>query len=324
MKTIAVFSQLNDLHGRVVFAALEKRPGVRPLFVATDALFQSGRLSWAENACVGPVIGAHFGIDAPMSEIDVLWWRRVNQPQIGIDTIPDPVAQELVDREWQAATFGIVMDSFPGVFVNNPLADAMAGNKIYQLSVASRSGFRVPKTLVSQIPEKIRAFCHELGGSVIVKKLVGSVQRPLATLLLTLEDLDDDDEIRMCPSIYQERINGDRHLRVCCFGDRVLAAEIKTDILDWRRDMSVDFRPFALESRISDSVVALIKSLGLQMGIMDMMITHDDQLVWIELNPQGQFLFIEGKCGMDITNPFVDFLISQQAAVETPRQSLHA
>jgi hypothetical protein len=48
---------------------------------------------------------------------------------------------------------------------------------------------------------------------------------------------------------------------------------------------------------------------------MDMMLTDDGQLVWLELNPQGQFLFSEAKGGYDLTNPFVDFLVSERSSM---------
>ena len=46
------------------------------------------------------------------------------------------------------------------------------------------------------------------------------------------------------------------------------------------------------------------------MGIIDFMISDDDDLIWIEINPQGQFLFAEALSGLDLKERFADFLCS--------------
>ena len=46
------------------------------------------------------------------------------------------------------------------------------------------------------------------------------------------------------------------------------------------------------------------------MGAVDMKISEEGEPVFLEINPQGQFLFVEGLTGMDLTTPFVDFLTS--------------
>jgi hypothetical protein len=33
--------------------------------------------------------------------------------------------------------------------------------------------------------------------------------------------------------------------------------------------------------------------------------------MWLELNPQGQFLFVEGLTGVDLAGPFSEFLFRE-------------
>jgi hypothetical protein len=51
--------------------------------------------------------------------------------------------------------------------------------------------------------------------------------------------------------------------------------------------------------------------LGLEMGIVDIKETPDGEFVWLEVNPQGQFLFLEGLTGEPLTDYFTDYLINQ-------------
>jgi hypothetical protein len=53
------------------------------------------------------------------------------------------------------------------------------------------------------------------------------------------------------------------------------------------------------------------------MGIVDMKLAPDGEPVWLEVNPQGQFLFLEGLCGMPLTEIFADFLIRQIGSAAT-------
>jgi hypothetical protein len=51
--------------------------------------------------------------------------------------------------------------------------------------------------------------------------------------------------------------------------------------------------------------------LNLRMGIVDMKLTDDGQPMWLELNPQGQFLFLEGLCDMQLPRRFGDFVVNE-------------
>jgi hypothetical protein len=48
------------------------------------------------------------------------------------------------------------------------------------------------------------------------------------------------------------------------------------------------------------------------MGIIDMKLDSDGRPVWLEVNPQGQFLFLEGMCrDLPLTQLFAEFLMRE-------------
>ena len=47
------------------------------------------------------------------------------------------------------------------------------------------------------------------------------------------------------------------------------------------------------------------------MGVFDLKLTQDAEPIWIEINPQGQFLFAEGLSGLDLTSAFAEFLYQE-------------
>ena len=51
-----------------------------------------------------------------------------------------------------------------------------------------------------------------------------------------------------------------------------------------------------------------MKELGLPFGTIDMKLTDDGEHIFLELNPQGQFLYIEILTGLPIASAVADFL----------------
>jgi hypothetical protein len=321
MIRIAILSLEEDLHAHAILRSLHERGGVKCHFVATDTLHGSGGLRWWQGSAHKHELLSYDGTWFDVGDLDLIWWRRVNQAQKYCGIALDDVEKSLIDNEWRSALSGLIYDGFRGVWINEPFRDGIAGNKLYQLNVAAAAGLRVPRTLISQDPSAIREFCNELGGSVILKKLVGASPRPLATVLVSSSDLTDDASIRLCPAIYQELVQGSRHLRVNCFGNRIHAIAIDSPWLDWRRDLTVPFSFFQLDSQTETTLSGLLQRLGIRMGIMDLKFDQFGDLVWLELNTQGQFLFAEGLSKHDLINPFTDFLIDETRLADQLRKS---
>jgi glutathione synthase/RimK-type ligase-like ATP-grasp enzyme len=150
------------------------------------------------------------------------------------------------------------------------------------------------------------------------KALTSTRGRTMATVPLTLADLEDAD-VTLCPAIYQHFIPGTRHLRINCFGERVAAFAIETEVMDWRRDHAARMTPYALDPRTSELSVGLVRKLGLEMGVLDAKLLDSGEICFLEVNPQGQFLFLEGATGVDLTGLCAGFLL-ERAQVAVTRQ----
>ena len=63
----------------------------------------------------------------------------------------------------------------------------------------------------------------------------------------------------------------------------------------------------------------MVRALGLRMGILDLKLGPDGELVWLEINPQGQFTFLEGMgSGIRLSRPFCDFLRAEALTSQRP------
>jgi glutathione synthase/RimK-type ligase-like ATP-grasp enzyme len=245
-------------------------------------------------------------------KLNVIWWRRSNFPQKTPDDVTDLNHIDLINNECRTALLGVLLNEFSGIWINEPTANTLAANKLLQLKTAQRAGFRIPRTLVSQDPVKIRQFYTMLGNDMVVKRIMGTnnVQLPTGRLTgqLAEEYLVRDDVLRLCPAIYQEYIPGKYHLRAHCFGNNVYAALIESEELDWRWNLNIPFKVTELSDELKARLCHLVSALGLRMGIIDLKLLQEDSPVWLEINPQGQFLFVEGLSGLELIRGFSDFL----------------
>ncbi|MGY3676901.1 hypothetical protein [Streptomyces sp. TE33382] len=115
----------------------------------------------------------------------------------------------------------------------------------------------------------------------------------------------------MCPAVYQEYVPGRRHVGFNCFGEGRCAALIETDSPDRRPDRNVPISKWEVPEPPARRVTAVLRRLGLCMGIIDIKLTPEGEPVWLEVNPQGQFLFLEPLRGEPLADRFLDFLISE-------------
>jgi hypothetical protein len=123
--------------------------------IETDVITKNIALCWSNMHEFSPILPSRNGEDILINTLDVIWWRRINYPQ-QVSSNCTPEALDLINRDWKEALFGLLYNEFCGVWINHPVATQLAENKLIQLHVASQIGLRVPATIVSQNPEKVK------------------------------------------------------------------------------------------------------------------------------------------------------------------------
>lgn len=303
--SVAIFTLSEDLHGHLV-ADHVRRQGHRCHLVATDRMAFAPSLSWCSGE--GPTaIRDVEGAEVDPAVLDAVWWRRVAGAAVPGEGI-DEAARSLIPGECRAAVAGAVLSRFRGRWVNDPAAEVRGDNKLVQLTAAQAAGLAVPDTLVSADPRRIRAFLARHGGRAVVKAVRGTAAFSIPARLVGPEDLASDAALEACPAIYQEVVEGTRHLRVHVFGEGVIAVRIASPHLDWRPDLDVPMEPVQLGQGLAGRLVGLLRGLGLAMGILDLKLRDDGQPVFLEINPQGQFAFVEALTGLPLAGRMAAFL----------------
>jgi hypothetical protein len=307
---IGIITYGNDPHGHLVKKKIEAQHGVWCCLIPSDELVMRGQLTWSsqrDNPALLPTID---GQTVDVRTLNAQWYRRTTSKQ----TLPegaDPDYELHILRSAERVLEGILLNDFQGRWVSHPTATRLSENKLVQLRAAQRAGLQTPATLVSQDAARIRDFCSAHPGAIIKPVATPREVELASTAVVGQELLDNEEVLALTPSIYQECIPGKRHLRISVVGERCDGALIEAEALDWRLDLNVPFSPYPLDSDLEQRLRATLHQLGLVMGIFDVKLTDDDEPVFLEVNPQGQFLFVEALCGLPLADTLAAFLVDQ-------------
>ncbi|MET9414300.1 hypothetical protein ABZY03_08935 [Streptomyces klenkii] len=302
-KSVLIVSNTNDLHALAVRRELAAR-GFPVHLLACDRL-RDHPLTFGFGS--EPVLETEGG-RVETAGVSTVWWRRPSLDQRLPEGALDENQAHFVHTNCKATLRSFLRGSFTGTWVSSPEATDRAADKLHQLNVARRLGLRVPDTLLSNDPASVRAFHRRHGGRVIIKAARNSSRVFLATRPAELDRISDA-QIRAVPSLYQELIPGTTHLRVNIFGTDIHAALIETDALDWRPDINVPVSAYRIDAALQKQLIALLDALDLRTGVMDLKISDRGEVVWFEVNPQGQFLFLEPLTGQNLLAAFTEFLL---------------
>jgi hypothetical protein len=312
---VCIVTRVNDFHAFAIADRLHD-DGITAVIVESDALSGRAGMTWQPGPQGGTfTLNDRTGMPVALDTVGLVWWRRLTgTPQIP-GGIVDPAALDLIARDCRTTLAGGFATGFRGRFISDPERTRAAENKLVQLQAACEIGLRLPETLVSQDPVAIQGFCDRMGGKVIVKPVAGTPLTPLLTGRPDSAMLQDGDALSLSPAIYQRLIEGDSHLRVCVFGDDILAARLVSDRLDWRYPLDAACSAVSIPPALGAKLCALLDRLGLRMGVFDLKEQPDGEPVFLEVNPQGQFLFLEGLCGLPLTDRFATFVKRELATL---------
>ncbi|NDO88362.1 MvdC/MvdD family ATP grasp protein [Cellulosimicrobium composti] len=302
---IGIVSHADDLHTTEVVRHLDALgashvlldTGHAPRSVSLTSTQDSGgwHADWVDTSPDGVA-----AVDA--TSLRAVWWRRP-QPFVVHDDVRSPQDRGFAVGEIAAAVAGL-WSCLPATWVNDPDRDEAGSRKMWQLQVAARLGLRVPRTCMTNDPARAREFLHREPGRVIFKPFGGTPATWRETRPVREADLDLLESVRYAPVIFQEAVAGS-DVRVTIVGTQVFAAELRTEESGYAYDFRVDTHhcPTAahdLPAPVSAGLLRLMEVLGLWYGAVDLRCTPEGDYVFLEINPAGQWLFVEYATGQPI------------------------
>ncbi|WP_436757676.1 MvdC/MvdD family ATP grasp protein [Streptosporangium sp. V21-05] len=260
------------------------------------------------------------------SVVSTVWVRRPGRPRAA-STVEDPGYRDFVEKMGRVYLAGWE-DTFDARwFPARPGVQTHAENKLVNLAAGARLGFTVPATTFTNDPEGLAGAWAETEGRLIAKE-IGFVPYKLDgrghsfyTTPLTRRHLTSRHRLAHTPVILQPRIEKAVELRITVVGERVFTAEIHSQGSRMTRE---DFRHYEgnfteyavhdLPEDVERRCVELVGSLGLAFGCIDVIVTPEGEYVYLELNANGQWGWLEEFTDLRISDAVADWL----AAGERP------
>lgn len=318
---VLILTSAGDLHSYAVAEAIRRKGGAPLLWHTTDFPSRTVETLSFDGASSSLHVDG-VGFDLSSTPVHTVWRRR---PAHSVDNSGlHPGDREFAQLECAIFRRSLFPVIFPEAFwVNPPDAAVSAGRKIVQYKLASDVGLKQPATVFTNDPRKIRELMARHGGRLVYKTFQSAAwqsgaERAFAySTLLTENDLVEDDLLRAVPGIYQALVPKDHELRVTVMGNHIFAFKIlsqepgsESGALDWRKSgASLRIEPAELLPSVKANCLTLMQRLGLVFGCMDLIVTPEGELVFLEVNEMGQFLFLEEKTGMPLLDAMAELLL---------------
>lgn len=235
----------------------------------------------------------------------------------GAFVLPDGL--DAVDRAWAGLEarvgLGGLLATIP-TWLNHPARIGSAEYKPGQLVAAAAAGLTTPRTLLTNVPAEARRFAatHE---AVVYKPFSAATETDgrrafVYTSRVTAADLDDEG-IRYTAHLFQEWVDKVHEVRLTAVGDRLFAARLTAGSaaarIDWRADYdAVSYDVVETPPAVRDAVCRMLAGLELRFAAMDFAVTADGTWYFLDLNPNGQWAWIEHATGLPICAAIADAL----------------
>lgn len=202
-------------------------------------------------------------------------------------------------------------------WLNKPSCVCRASNKVLQIALARELGLSVPDTLISNQPDRVRAFAEH--HSIVAKNLatpwiIRNEGTRVAYTRIVAEDWLTSDASSFCPVIYQRYHERRRDYRVVVIGERVFTAccepnehqreDIREGVGTGESFVVCDFDKSALKKLMS-----LMRALSLEYCAADFIEDTEGNLYFLEVNTCGAWWWLDRLYNGAICKAITDFLV---------------
>ena len=260
-----------------------------------------------------------------------IWKWKVAYPGHDSAIDVDPAVSEMKAAQYRAALRAVW--EIDAEWMNPYVAEQrLDQNKALGAVLARKCGLRVPDTVITDDPEVFKSFVQSLPQSFVAVKAAsawaarrhdGSLVGAYTVKLSKPEAVALAESVRFAPVIAQPYIDKLYEIRVTCVASKFFACRIDSQAnrgteVDWRiyPDDPVGHSVLELRPEWRSMISRFMKAAGLLYGAIDFIMTPRGELVFLEVNPAGQYLWIEKLTGLPISAAIADWLCSAPNRVQ--------
>ncbi len=223
----------------------------------------------------------------------------------------------------QAATFieALTFNRSEKCFGNNPFSNSTV-NKLIVLQIAEQLGLQIPRTAIVS-SKAILLQLKNTWGRIITKTMHQGISVRTKEVLISGQKTEEvtDELIERAselffPSMVQQLIPKQYEIRVFAFRDMIYSIATFTQSNDATKidGRGIDCRkpnrqvPFDLPDELCSKLKAILNRLNLNYGSFDLICTPDNEFVFLEVNPYGQYGFLSLAGNFHIEKQIAEYL----------------
>lgn len=255
-----------------------------------------------------------------IEQVQAVWMRRIWIPKL-VENLDLQYRQACIKQS--QITLDCFLDSLRGVrWIDSLEKIKAAENKMRQLRLARSLDLLIPPTLITNNPQEVEAFFRKLEGKMVTKLLSPlsySMERSsffFFTSSVKEEDLKEIESLRYCPMIFQAEIPKKRELRIIFVNGKFFVGALEASTyqdktMDWRSAKTDDciWLEGSIPQKFADKIQQLMAKLGLIYGAIDAIEQPNGEIIFLEVNPCGEWGTIEKYLGLPISNAIAEALV---------------
>ncbi|WDZ91324.1 ATP-grasp ribosomal peptide maturase [Nocardiopsis sp. HUAS JQ3] len=313
-KAVLVLTHTEDATADPVIHHLSERdvpvvrmdPGDFPASMTVEAAFDG---NWQ-----GAVHDAFRGVD--LGSVRGVYYRRPSQFTLAEGMSgPD---QRWAYREARMG-FGGVLLALDCLWINQPSRMSVAEYKPVQLATAARVGLRVPRTIITNVPDHAADWAAGICGPVVYKPVGGALHVEqgrtrivYASAVAAVEELRDP-AVGLTAHCFQEWVDKAFEVRLTVVGQTMFAVAIharsQAAHIDWRSDYDAHrYEVVVIPDDVRSGLERYMRAFGLVCGAADFVVSPGGAWTLLEVNPNGEWGWLADRCGLPIGQSIAELL----------------
>jgi len=207
-------------------------------------------------------------------------------------------------------------------WLNHPAAVDVAENKLRQLRVAKEAGFMVPDSVLTSDPAEAARFCANRG--VVCKPafagIVGGAKQKRVVYAWRVPERQQSlgfESIRLSPTFLQEEVVKSADIRLTVVGKSLSCVKIVSPagVLDWRQEVTgtrLKYDRVVAPKEIREAAHKLMAALNISFGALDFAVDQHGEWWFLEINPSGQWEWLDVVAGTQIATEIAQWLLSME------------
>lgn len=252
-----------------------------------------------------------------LDSVKTIFFRRIPSKFENSDNDND---SPYLNNERKHFLEGVFLSLNQAKWINPMFSTQIAERKIFQLRLAKQFGLIIPKTIITNNSKKADEFLKSNKSSII---------KPVSNGLQVLKDKTysiytsviestffenyEREIIFETPVLLQEKIQNKYDIRVTIIGDNIFSVAINKlnkNEVDWRKpEVEKKYSLIQLPKNIEKKLFQYHKHLNLVYSAIDLIQTEDNQFIFLEINPVGEWVWLENELGLNISNCLINEIL---------------